>query len=161
MNTRPDAKNMNWRQVYERNIHDTMKSLPQQRDRRKKDYERVLTLFDTGEHARDRRNKVCEITPGNMTISRVSEVPRRRATLRPKPKSGLPYFVPEANRYTLFIPPIPPLCLHSHQLSSRSWIYSPTLYPLPARAYFALFIASWFEIPCDFQAPRRVVSVLR
>lgn len=62
MKTQPDAKNFfNRRQVYEKNIHDTMKSLPQQRDRRKKDYERVLTLFDTGEHARDRRNKVCGV----------------------------------------------------------------------------------------------------
>lgn len=44
--------------VYEQNIHETMGSMPAQRDRRKKDYERVLTLFPSGSHARDRRNKV-------------------------------------------------------------------------------------------------------
>lgn len=43
--------------VYEQNIHETMKSMPAQRDRRKADYERVLTLFDSGSHARERRNK--------------------------------------------------------------------------------------------------------
>lgn len=43
--------------VYEQNIHDTMKSMPAQRDRRKEDYKRVLTLFDSDSHARERRNK--------------------------------------------------------------------------------------------------------
>ena len=43
--------------VYEQNIHETMKSMPAQRDRRKEDYKRVLTLFDSESHARERRNK--------------------------------------------------------------------------------------------------------
>lgn len=47
--------------VYENNIHDMMKSFPQQRDRRKKDYERVLTLFGSDSHARDRRAKVTSL----------------------------------------------------------------------------------------------------
>lgn len=53
--------------VYENNIHDTMKSLPQQRDRRKKDYQRVLTLFGAESHARDRRNKVFEFFDSQIT----------------------------------------------------------------------------------------------
>lgn len=43
--------------VYEQNIHETMKAMPAQRDRRKEDYKRVLTLFDSDSHARERRNK--------------------------------------------------------------------------------------------------------
>ncbi|CAM9137682.1 unnamed protein product [Ascophyllum nodosum] len=53
--------------VYEKNIHDTMKSLPAQRERRKKDYERVMTLFSTENHARDRRNKVFEFFNREVT----------------------------------------------------------------------------------------------
>lgn len=46
-------------QVYENNIHTTMKQMPAQRERRKKDYERVLTLFSSDSFAKDKRNKVC------------------------------------------------------------------------------------------------------
>ncbi len=45
-------------QVYENNIHTTMKQMPAQRERRKKDYERVLTLFSSDSFAKDKRNKV-------------------------------------------------------------------------------------------------------
>ncbi|CAM9822143.1 unnamed protein product [Ectocarpus sp. 6 AP-2014] len=46
--------------VYEANIHDMMKQMPAQRERRKKDFERVLTLFASDSLAKDRRNKVFE-----------------------------------------------------------------------------------------------------
>lgn len=55
MSNRDDTNN---NQVYEKNIHETMKSLPAQRGRRKKDFDRVLVLFSSDNHARDRRNKV-------------------------------------------------------------------------------------------------------
>lgn len=45
-------------QVYEQNIHTTMKQMPAQRERRKKDYERVLTLFSSDSFAKDKRTKV-------------------------------------------------------------------------------------------------------
>lgn len=44
-----------------------MKSLPAQRDRRRKDYDRVLTLFGSESHARDRRNKVFEFFNREVT----------------------------------------------------------------------------------------------
>eukprot|EP00904_Undaria_pinnatifida_P013157 jgi/Undpi1/8972/HiC_scaffold_26.g11433.m1 len=53
--------------VYEQNIHETMKSMPGQRDRRKADYERVLTLFDSDSHARERRNKVFDFFNREVT----------------------------------------------------------------------------------------------
>ncbi|CAM9303051.1 unnamed protein product [Pylaiella littoralis] len=46
--------------VYETNIHDTMKQMPAQRERRKKDYERVITLFGSESLAKDKRNKAFE-----------------------------------------------------------------------------------------------------
>lgn len=44
--------------VYEVNIHETMKDLPNRRARRKQDYNRVFALLKSDSYARDRRNKV-------------------------------------------------------------------------------------------------------
>lgn len=51
-----------WSKVYEANIHDMMKQMPAQRERRKRDFERVLTLFASDSLAKDRRNKVGSAT---------------------------------------------------------------------------------------------------
>eukprot|EP00752_Nemacystus_decipiens_P001779 g1719.t1 len=53
--------------VYEQNIHTTMKQMPAQRERRKKDYERVLTLFSSDSFAKDKRTKVFEYFDKEVT----------------------------------------------------------------------------------------------
>lgn len=43
-----------------------MKQMPAQRERRKKDYERVLTLFASDSFAKDKRTKVQQLCRGAM-----------------------------------------------------------------------------------------------